>query len=84
MEDRLSLEPGKCIKATKKGGKAYVEIKLVDNGMMSYMMDARWYDRKGTKNKPESSWILLKDLDIYIGLLERSGFDTFVVETIEK
>ena len=51
---------------------------------MDYMMDVRWYDKKGSKNKPESSWILLKDLDNYIGLLKRSGFDTFVVETIEK
>ena len=84
MRENLSLEPGKCIKATKKGGKSLVEMKLVDNGLMSYMMDVRWYDKKGSKKKPEISWILLKDLENYIGLLERSGFDTFTIETIEK
>ena len=84
MEEKLSLEPGKCIIATKKGGKTVVDIRICKDKIMDYMMEVRWYEKKGSKKKPESSWILLKDLDNYIGLLKRSGFDTFVIETIEK
>ena len=38
MEEKLSLEPGKCIIATKKGGKTVVELRICKDKIMDYIL----------------------------------------------
>jgi hypothetical protein len=76
MEKNYTLDYGQKIIVSKKGSKTIFEIRRCSDKVMDNMMDVFRYDKGKAENKGKSSWILLKDLNNYIGNLLYSGYDT--------